>query len=107
MLGLLLIYFVGKAFYDLAAKSQKSKWGYAILGVVSYHAGTVLIALIIVLMSLVEVIGSFDDIPDFAFNLLVIPFGVLTCWLFYKFLQKRWTRQALSPLNEEVLDSGL
>ena len=34
MLGLLLIYFIGKYFYDLAAEFEKNKWLYAILGVV-------------------------------------------------------------------------
>jgi hypothetical protein len=35
MLGLILIYFVGKAFYDLAGLHGKSQWGFAILGIVS------------------------------------------------------------------------
>jgi len=38
MLGLLLIYFIGKYFYDLAILHEKSKWGWAVIGVVSYYA---------------------------------------------------------------------
>ena len=39
LLGLILISFVGKAFYDLAGLHGKSQWGFAILGIATYYAG--------------------------------------------------------------------
>lgn len=41
MLALILIYFAGKAFYDLAGKHGKHQWGFAILGVASYYGGII------------------------------------------------------------------
>ncbi len=35
MIELVLIFFVGKAFYDLAGRHKKHQWGFAILG--SYY----------------------------------------------------------------------
>ena len=34
MLGLVLLYWIGKYFYKLAEEYDKSKWGFAILGLV-------------------------------------------------------------------------
>ena len=37
MLGLLLIYWIGKKYYELATEHNRSPWGYAILGVFVYY----------------------------------------------------------------------
>ncbi len=42
MLGLFLLYFIGKIFYQLAEAHNKNKWVFAILGVIAYYAGTFL-----------------------------------------------------------------
>ena len=42
MLGFILLYWIGKYFYKLAEKYQKSEWGYALLGIGSYYGGILL-----------------------------------------------------------------
>ncbi|TDN87659.1 hypothetical protein DET49_111107 [Salegentibacter sp. 24] len=38
MLGLLLLYWIGKYHYRLAGEYDKSQWGFTILGIVAYYA---------------------------------------------------------------------
>lgn len=107
MLGLFLIYFIGKAFYDLAGLNNKNKWGFAVLGVVSYYGGTAIGGVIIALLAEFQIFfDSVDDIPDMLLNLLALPFGVLICWLTYRYLQNTWSRAA-DAKNSEVLDGDL
>ncbi len=108
MLGLVLIYFVGKAFYDLAIKFDKSKWLFAILGVVSYYAGLWTSALIIGVFIGYYSPELLDSPYDLLLGIAAIPFGVLTCYIFYQILKKSWTTQPnkVTNLNEMVNDFG-
>ncbi len=94
MLGLLLLYFIGKYFYDLAGSYGKPKWGYAILGIISYYAGTFIGGLVI---GFVYVQTSdpmaIDGIPDLALGLLVLPFGLAACWVLYTLLKRHWDKE--------------
>ena len=92
MLGLIFIYFVGKAFYDLAGKHGKSQWGFAILGVVSYYGGLMLGAFAIGIVVELNAPGTIDDSNDTMFGLLAIPIGILCCWLTYTLLKKAWSK---------------
>lgn len=107
MIKLILIYFVGREFYVLAEKRRRSKWLFAILGVVSYYAGV--LAGQIILMGLYELLldGSIEDINQIVLALLSIPFGVLICWGFYTFLKSRWSRKETFSTSEEILDADL
>ena len=98
MLGLILIYFVGKAFYDLADKYNKSKWLYAILGVSSYYGGLLLTAFGIGLFLGIFFPEVLESANEMLLSLSSIPFGVLICYLFYYFLKKSWA-SAPTPLN--------
>lgn len=108
MLGLILIYFVGRAFYRLAETYNKSKWGFAVLGVASYYAGLFLGAMLIgVVMGLIDPY-MIDEMPEIAFGLMCIPLGVLACWGTYKLLERTWKqkRPQLDLLDAEVQDEG-
>jgi amino acid permease len=108
MLGLLLIYFAGKAFYDLADLNNKSKWGFAILGVISYYVGLALGAFGIgILMAYTD--KTLDSTGEFVISLCAIPIGILTCWLFYKILENRWLNQATAEVDSsgDILDANL
>ena len=48
MLGLILIYFIGKRFQDLAKTYDNHKWGFAIAGVATYYIGTFIAGILIV-----------------------------------------------------------
>ena len=101
MLGILLIYFIGKHFYDLAIKFNKSKWGFAILGVISYYAGTFIGGIIIVLIYEYGMSKSIDTMNDFVLSLIALPFGILACWLFHYLLKNTWTKSQLKQENEK------
>lgn len=105
MLGLLLIYFVGKAFYDLAGKYNKSQWGFAILGVVSYYGGLLIGGFIIGIIMELNSPGYVDDSNSTFLGLLAIPLGVLTCWLTYVLLKRAWSKP--KEIERNTLDADL
>ncbi|MEZ4772635.1 MAG: hypothetical protein R3D00_05575 [Bacteroidia bacterium] len=102
MLGLALLYFIGKQYYELADDYDKSKWGYAILGVVSYYIGTfiggILIAIAYELWSSI----SIEQENSFIFNLIVLPFGILSCVALYQILKKNWEKN--KTVEEDIID---
>lgn len=107
MLGLLLIYFVGKKFYDLADNHDRSKWGYAILGILSYYVGLLVGAFGLGLaLALVFDTVEFDSTEELLVSLISIPIGILTCWGFYKLLESNW-KKASQPGFDQILDAGL
>ncbi|MEJ0031679.1 MAG: hypothetical protein WDO15_15470 [Bacteroidota bacterium] len=105
MLGLILIYFVGKAFYDLAGLHGRHQWGYGILGVVSYYGGIYLgIFLIGIVLAIVDP-EAIENISDVQATLMGIPIGVVTCWLTYSLLKKSWSKP--KEISKHTLDSDL
>ena len=105
MIGLILIYWVGKSFYDLAGKHGKNQWGFGILGVASYYGGIFGGIFLIGLVLAAVNPGSIDDISDPQATIMGIPFGVLTCWSTYTFLKKNWSKP--KEVSKYTLDSDL
>lgn len=99
MLGLFFIYFIGKFFYVLAETYEKKRWGYAILGIVSYYVGVFLGAFALVFISGITGTNFIDDVDDFLVDLLCIPFGILAVFLLYIFLKRRWSRASIRESN--------
>ena len=105
MLGLLVIYWIGKWFYKLAEKHNKNKWLFAILAPVIYYATSFISALIIIFLTvLISESESILETPDSLLGLMGVPFGVLTVWLIHRSLSKRWENE-MNTSNPEVLDS--
>ena len=104
MLGLLLIYFIGKYFFDLAVKHEKSKWGFAILGVVTYYAGTFVAGVIIAVLMEQNKPGSIDEMNDLVLGIISLPFGVAASSALYFILKKNWQKQEHFDVNviEEI-----
>lgn len=100
MLGLIIIFIVGKNFYELSLDYGKKKWLYAILGVVSYYAGTFMIGLTIGLYSEITGRGSIDTMNTLMLNLIALPFGILTCYLFYRWLKRKWQKEKQAMVDE-------
>ena len=103
MLGIILLYFVGKMFYDLVGKYKNDKtarWIYAIIAVISYYAGTFLGG---VLLGLGEVYGLWyiSDLNDLILGFIALPFGILTVVVFYQILKLNLAKK------KEVQDSDL
>lgn len=107
MVGLVLLYFVGKAFYELAGLNNRGKWLYAILGVGSYYAGLIVGGMLIGI-GYELFVGSIDEVNETLLGLMGLPFGVLACWGFYRILKNRWNKKAtFSGSSEDVLDAHL
>ncbi|WP_298551048.1 hypothetical protein [uncultured Algibacter sp.] len=105
MLGILLIYFIGKRFYDLSVDYSKNKWLYAILGVVTYYViGNVFLALIVILDIYVFDWG-FNWESTYGINLLALPLGLLGVWGFYILLEKNW-KKSVVVIKDEIQDIG-
>ena len=68
MLGLLLLYFVGKYFYNLAKEYNKSNWGFAILGIVVYYGGIIIFSFIIGIVAEIISPGFFDTFNETLFR---------------------------------------
>ena len=107
MIGLILLYFVGKAFYDLASLHNRSKWGFAILGVLSYYVGIFIGGMIIGLVIEFGFSMSIDDVNETLMGFMALPIGVLACWGFYKLLEKSWSRPSNRFESEEILDAEI
>lgn len=106
MLGLLLIYFVGKKFYDLADNYNRSKWGFAILGILSYYVGLLAGAFCLGLaLALAFDMMALDSTEELLVSLISIPIGILTCWGFYKLLESNWRKTSRQGFDQ-ILDAG-
>jgi len=108
MIGLLLLYFIGKAFYELAHEHDRSRWGFAILGVISYYAGTFIGGIVLALIYEFGLSQSIEDINEILLSVMALPFGILVCWGFYHLLKRSWSRSAKSNVESaEILDADL
>lgn len=104
MLGLILIFFVGKYFYKLAQDYYKHRWLYAILGIVVYYAAGAVLGLIIGLADVL--IGlNIDWENAIGLNLLGIPFGIAADYGFYVLLKRKWEKEVVKP-KDEIMDIG-
>jgi hypothetical protein len=95
MLGILLIYWLGKYFYKLAEVYDKSKWGFAVLGVVTYYAITFVFAITFVIVAEIVSPGYIDTVNERVLDLISLPFGLLASYLLYKYLKKTWKKNQL------------
>jgi hypothetical protein len=109
MLGIILIYYLGKQFYTLAQAHQRNKWGYAIAGILSYYASTI-IGLIIIIVGIGSLFPDLiDPIPEYTYDLIGIPFGLFGTWLFYQYLKQKFVGNSSVNHNthNDLLDDGL
>ena len=108
MLGMFFIYFIGKQFYELAQNHDRNKGGYAILGVFMYYLGTFVGAIGIAFVCYFLDI-DFESLNDTLLSILSIPFGLLTVWLTYYFLKKKFIDNIsdINNLDDNILDEGL
>ena len=108
MIGLFILYFIGKSFNDLAFEFEKKRWVYIVLGIASYYAGTFTFS---ILLGIVLGLGAFEpvEIHPYLSGLMVLPFGLLSCYLYYRYLKNQWSRQPgitdSELLDEDFLDS--
>jgi Ni,Fe-hydrogenase I cytochrome b subunit len=105
MLTILLIYFIGKRFYDLSIEYDKSKWLYAIVSVIVYYAAGIVFGVVVALLDVYIFNWGIDYENNMGFNLLGIPIGLLAVWGFYVILENKW-KKSVSLVKDEIEDIG-
>jgi thiamine transporter ThiT len=109
MLGIILIYFIWKYYSELAVEHNKSKWGFALLGIASYYFGTFMGGLTFGIIDLL--IGSnYVESSNIVLNLIVLPFGLLFVCGLYKLLENKWKTQKFpegGSLDDDLLKSNI
>ena len=109
MLGIFLVYYIGKTFYMLAEQFRKNKWLFAILGVVAYYGGTFAAGICIGLCSEFGYLPPIDDLGGIVISLAALPFGIFACWGLYAWLKNSWSKTKVSKAlySEDILDGDL
>ncbi|SEB82155.1 hypothetical protein SAMN04489761_1875 [Tenacibaculum sp. MAR_2009_124] len=102
MLVLILIFVVGQKFYELAASYNKSKWSYAIAGALSYYVGAFILGLVLGGILLIFESDFLENASNLVLTLITIPVGVLSCYLFYVFLERKWKKE--TPDKGKLID---
>lgn len=105
MLSILLIYFIGKRFYDLSIEYNQNKWLYGILGVVAYYIIGWIFIFIFVLLDVYVFEWGFDWESSFGVNYLSLPAGLLGVWGLYILLENKW-KKSLVIVKDEIEDIG-
>ena len=102
ILKILFILFIGAFFFRLAEDYNKNTWLYAILGIASYYIGTFvsgfLIGLFFALLGGDTTSIGLDS--NLVLALVIIFFGFLACWGFYRILKRSWEQQKASSENK-------
>lgn len=109
MLGLILIYFIGKRFAELAFDYNRKRWQFAILGIVVYYAGMLLFGFILGILSEIF-LWRIDEMSNILLGLICLPFGILSVWLLYKYLEKKWSNEQFKTnafKEDQIIDEHL
>jgi|TARA_B100000795_G_C22806499_1_gene445248 hypothetical protein len=101
---MLLIYFVGKPFYKLAIKYERSKWLYAFFGVALYYCGIFLFGFTLGILMEFGFLEFMIGLNEIVFELICLPFGILVSWGFYNYLNKLWVYESWASENSDLLD---
>lgn len=105
MLGILLLYFIGKRFYELAGTFGKNKWLYAILSIVVYYSAAALLIVVVMFLDLIIFQWDIDWEATWGWGYISIPFGLLGVWVFYILLKRYWEKPIVL-IKDEIQEIG-
>jgi hypothetical protein len=100
MLGIFLIYWIGKKYYDLAEQYNKSPWGWAIAAVFIYYGSQFGLGIIIALFNYSDTNFSSSTSNDLLINLLGILIGLGVWYGIFTFLERRWENQYYNQADD-------
>ena len=105
MISIILLIIMGRFFYKLAEEYNKSKWGYAILGIVTYYGTSIIYGITYVLIYFMANPNAHeDDISETFLNLTGIPIGIGGAYLLYYFLERNWKRSKKEEVESINID---
>lgn len=102
MLLYIVLFVVGRFFYNTAIDNDKNGWGHGILSIVVFFVGTNAASVLIVLaFSILD--EDLTSMPgELGISLMALPFGFLACWGLYKLLFYNWSKE--EKFNENIID---
>jgi MFS family permease len=104
MLGILLLFFIGKYYYELAQDYYKHRWLYGALGIATYYAGTAIGGFVLgVANELFDLGVNWDNM--FGLSLIALPFGVLLATIVYFLLKRNWKKTVVCD-KDDIQDIG-
>lgn len=106
MLSLILIYFIGKAFYDLADSHHRHKWGMALAGLAAYFGSQLLLGIVLAIIFGIDAEDRIMGMNDFLLNIICIVVGAIATWVLYVVLKNNWTKNQKLE-DQELLDHDL
>jgi len=99
MLGLIFIYFIGRAFFRLAEEHNRLKWLWAVLGVVSYYVFSFIAGL------LMAVIDLSWTIQNEGLSILIgVGLGIGLTIALYHLLRHNWKKNVVVETDVDILD---
>lgn len=104
MLGLVISFFIGLSFFNLAVKHKKPEFEIIALGIISVVGTVLLLAFIVSFVS--ELIDSKTQLRYSILCLYVSPFGLFVWLNLYAKLNRKWSK-GLKEINQDVLDDEL
>jgi hypothetical protein len=108
MLGLFVIYWIGKRFYDLATIHNRSPWGYAILGVAIYYITQFVFGIIMYLM-FPDTFSNMDKASELGLNVVGILVGAGVWYFALQYFTKKWENEADAnyiEVDDEISNIG-
>ncbi|MFT6244027.1 MAG: protein-S-isoprenylcysteine O-methyltransferase Ste14 [Salibacteraceae bacterium] len=107
MLGLLIIYWVGKWYFTLAEKHNKSKWLYAVLGALVYVTILITSPFLVVLIAFLVGADGTLELPQITLSLMGILIGLIATWALRAILKRQWENTLEAPEGELLDDRGI
>lgn len=107
LLGILIIILIGQKFFLLAGEYGKSKISFAILGVATYYAGTIVGGFVYAILYYTMYPEASDESVDNLFSRLIwVGIGLLSCLLLHNILQRRWKREKKLAERDTISEIG-
>ena len=101
MLGIFLIYYIGKSFYQLANIYHKSPWGFAFAGLGVFYGAQISSG---VLMYLFLDLGDMDSLDTRGLDFMSAIVGGGITYFFYQYLKNKWSIGPIKEANPDILD---
>ncbi len=105
MIEIVAVILIGKYFYNLADKYEKSKWGYTVLGIISFYGTVFLCGVIYAFWFFAQAENQFateDDMSTLLVTFISLPIGIGVAYLLYFLLERNWKKNFVS--NKPSID---
>jgi len=99
MLTFILLFFIGKYYYELAQDYYKHRWLFGILGIAMYYVGTFLYS-VFMNLAVLEFNFSFNIYGFFRWELARIAVGIGFAYLVMVLLERKWKKEAKASADE-------